>query len=130
MMNILSAQRCWKEDRGLLERREQTCDDVVETLVALYNEAFGGKERGRFRISTKLVRRIFGQRRVWPEQIEAVRRALYERGFLFIDLETYFAIVGQQTFAGYRRANETCINVAFGQSASRRALNSSAESFD
>ena len=111
----------------MLERREQTCDDVVETLVALYNEGFGGKERGRFRISTKLVRRIFGQRRVWPEQIEAVRRALYERGFLFIDLETYFAIVGQQTFASYRRANETCINVAFGQSVSRRTLNSSAE---
>ena len=89
--------------------RDQMCDDVVDRLIALYEETFGGKQRGRYRISMKLMCRFFEQRRLWPEQIEALRRCLYERGSILVDLETYFAIVSQQTFVSYRRVNETAI---------------------
>jgi len=91
---------------------ERTCNAAVDTLITLYEAPFGGKPRGRYRISMKLMCRIFGQRRVWPEQIEEVRRRLYERGYLLIDMETYFAIVGQQTFVGYRRVNQASISAA------------------
>jgi hypothetical protein len=85
---------------------------VTDRLVALYERPFGGKPRGRYRISMKLMCRIVGQRRVWPEQIEAIRRSLYERGYLLVDLETYFVIVSQQTFVSYRRLNEASIDKA------------------
>lgn len=101
---------------------ERTCDAVVETLVALYEKPFGGKYRGRYRISMKLMCRIFGQRRIWPEQIEGVRRKLYDRGFLLIDLETYFAMVSLQTFGSYRRANEASIAGVIGRGESGRAV--------
>lgn len=83
--------------------------EAVSQLVSLYDRPFGGKQRGRYRISMKLMRRMLGQRRVWPDQIEEIRRRLYERNYLLIDLETYFIIVSQQTFTSYRRVNEASI---------------------
>ena len=88
------------------EAELQRYAQVVEHLVALYEQPFGSKRRGRYRISMKLMRRLFGQRRLWPEQIETIRRALYDRGFLLVDMETYFIVVSQQTFSSYRRVNE------------------------
>ena len=93
-------------DSGLRDSDEQGYEAVVERLAALYEQPFGGKKRGRYRISMKLMCRIFKQRRVWPEQCEALRRGLYERGYLLVDLETYFVVVSLQTFANYRRVNE------------------------
>lgn len=86
--------------------------DVRTRLVALYEHPFAGKPRGRYRISMKLMRQLMGVRRLWPEQLEALRRSLYEMGYLLIDLETYFILVSQQTFASYRRANESVIAAA------------------
>ena len=87
-------------------------EDVRARLVALYEHPFAGKPRGRYRISMKLMRQLMGVRRLWPEQIEALRRSLYEMGYLLIDLETYFIVVSQQTFASYRRVNESVIATA------------------
>lgn len=84
-------------------------DAIVAKLTALYEQPFGGKKRGRFRISTKLMCRLAGRRRLWREDIEAIRRGLYENGYLLVDMDTFFAIVGQQTFASYRRANEASL---------------------
>jgi len=92
----------------------QPCAEVVERLIALYEQPFGGKQRGRYRISMKLMCRFFGQRRIWPEQTESVRRGLYEHGYLLVDLDTYFAVVSQQTFVNYRRVNEASIAKACG----------------
>ncbi|MZR30658.1 hypothetical protein [Sneathiella litorea] len=83
--------------------------DVVDRLVSLYDHSFGGKPRGRYRISMKLMCRIVNQRRLWPEQVEAIRRGLYETGHILIDLGTYFVVVNQQTFSSYRRLNEASI---------------------
>ena len=91
------------------EWRDQLYLDVVERLVALYERPFGGKARGRYRVSMKLMRGLFGQRRVWPEQIEAIRRGLYDRGYLLVDMESYCVVVSHQTFASYRRVNDACL---------------------
>lgn len=84
-------------------------DAIVAKLTALYEQPFGGKKRGRFRISMKLMCRLASRRRLWREDIEAIRRGLYENGYLLVDMDTFFAIVGQQTFASYRRANEASL---------------------
>jgi len=90
-------------------RTAQQYSEIAKRLVALYDEPFGGKERGRFRISMKLVRTLFGARRVWPEEMEALRRALYEEGYILIDLESYCVVVSLQTFANYRRVNDSSV---------------------
>ncbi|MEQ9641542.1 MAG: hypothetical protein RIM84_16075 [Alphaproteobacteria bacterium] len=88
---------------------ERTAADVAGQLVALYEQPFGGKRRGRYRIAMKLMRQLLGVRRVWPDQIEAIRRALYQQGFVLLDMETYFTVVSQQTFSSYRRVNESSL---------------------
>ena len=97
------------------DSRAPAMPEIAERLVALYEHPFGGKQRGRYRVSMKLMRWLFGQRRVWPEQIKALQRALYERGYVLIDLEAYFVIVSQNTFTNYRRVNDATISTVGGQ---------------
>ncbi len=92
-------------------RTEPSLETIVDRLADLYERPFGGKPRGRYRVSMKLMCALFGRRRVWPDQIEALRRALYERGYVLVDLESYFVVVAVQTFASYRRVNEEGIGV-------------------
>jgi len=84
-------------------------EKAADHLVAIYNEPFGGKPRGRYRLSAKLLRQLLRQRRVWPDQVVALSRALYERGYALIDLESFFVVVAHQTFNNTRRANEAGI---------------------
>lgn len=93
------------------DRTDSSVESIVDRLADLYERPFGGKPRGRYRVSMKLMCALFGQRRVWPDQTEALRRALYERGYVLVDLETYFVVVAVQTFASYRRVNEEGIGV-------------------
>ncbi len=84
-------------------------DVLARRLAELYETAFAGKARGRYRLSMKHLRRLTGQRRVYPQTIAAVARALYERGYVLVDMETYFVVLNQRTFASYRRVNDAVI---------------------
>lgn len=84
-------------------------DALAQRLAELYETPFAGKERGRYRLSMKHLRRLIGQRRVYPETIAALTRALYERGYVLVDMESYFAILSQRTFSSYRRVNDSAI---------------------
>jgi hypothetical protein len=88
---------------------------IAETLVRMYDCEFGGKVRGRFRVSMKHMRKLAGRRRVHEELLRQIADQLYELGFVLIDLETYFVVVSQTTFRGYRRVNDAIINdIEFG----------------
>ncbi|WP_417520083.1 hypothetical protein [Minwuia sp.] len=82
---------------------------AADHLVAIYNEPFGGKPRGRYRLSMKLMRQLLDRRRIWHDEIEALTRAMYERGYALIDMETFFVVIAHQTFTNTRRANEAGI---------------------
>ncbi len=82
---------------------------VAQRLEKLYETTFAGKARGRFRLSMKHLRLLTGCRRVYPETILAVARALYERGYVLVDMETYFAVLSQRTFSSYRRVNDAVL---------------------
>ncbi|MGP1396953.1 MAG: hypothetical protein ACTS3R_15720 [Inquilinaceae bacterium] len=87
-------------------------DRIVATadrLAALHDRAFGGKPGGRYRISAKLVYRIAGRRRLYEDDVRGLRRALLERGFVLIDMETFFVVISANAFVNYRRANEDCL---------------------
>ena len=56
-------------------------------LAALYDREFGGKVSGRYRIPDKLVRRIAGRRRLYEADILALSAALFELGYVLIDMD-------------------------------------------
>ena len=82
---------------------------VAETLAALYERSFGGKERGRYRVSMKHMRALTGRRRVSEEAVREIGRELFELGYVLIDLETFFVVLAQRTFRSYRRVSDAAL---------------------
>lgn len=82
---------------------------IAERLAELYEEKFGGKERGRYRISMKQMRALTDRKRVPADIIGEVGEELFELGYVLIDLETFFAVLAQGTFRSYRRVNDSCL---------------------
>jgi len=82
---------------------------VADKLAALYADPFGGKKSGRYRIAAKLVRQIAGRRRLYEVDIRDLTRALLERGYVLIDMESFFVVLSANTFVNYRRANEDSV---------------------
>ncbi|MEP4378051.1 MAG: hypothetical protein ABJ215_17370 [Alphaproteobacteria bacterium] len=91
------------------QKKHARIETLADELVDLYDCPFGGKPRGRFRVSMKLLGKYLGKRRLWPEDIEAVARALYERGYVSIDMDSYLVVLSHKTFANYRRVNEAAL---------------------
>ena len=79
---------------------------VADRLAALYAESFGGKDDGRYRIPMKLVREMAGRRRLYEDDIRALGRELLERGFVLIDMDSFFVVMSANTFVNYRRVSE------------------------
>ncbi|TQV83969.1 hypothetical protein FKG95_04085 [Denitrobaculum tricleocarpae] len=80
--------------------------DTADRLAMLYSESFGGKAKGRYRIPTKLVRQLAGRRRLYEDDIRTLTREMFERGYVLIDMESFFVVMGANSFVNYRRANE------------------------
>ncbi len=89
---------------------------IVRQLAELYRTPLGGKARGRFRISMKLLRKCAGRKRLFSDEIEEIRREFYQQGYILIDMETSFALLSQSIFRNYCRVTEpmlaTCISLA------------------
>ena len=84
-------------------------EGIAQHLAELYDTAFAGTARGRYRLSMKHLRMLTGCRRVYPDTIRAITRALYERGYVLVDMETYFVVLSQRTFSSYRRVNDAIL---------------------
>ena len=82
---------------------------VAEHLAALYERSFGGKERGRYRISMKHLRVLTARRRVPARLLRRIGEELFEMGYVFIDLETFFVVLAQGTFTSYRRVSDHAV---------------------
>jgi hypothetical protein len=82
---------------------------IAARLAALYEERFGGKERGRYRISMKQMRALTGRKRVPPEVIGKIGEEVFELGYVLIDLETFFVVLAQGTFGSYRRVSDSSL---------------------
>ena len=84
-------------------------ESTAGRLAELYDQRFGGKESGRYRIPVKLIRIIGGRRRIYEDDTKALSRALFERGYVLIDMDTFFVVMSANAFVNYRRANEDCL---------------------
>ncbi len=81
-------------------------EPVADRLVALYERKFGGKDKGRYRISARLVRQAAGRSRLYEDDVRMLVRAMFERGFVLIDMDSFFVVLAANSFVNYRRANE------------------------
>tara|TARA_R110002096_G_scaffold17030_25_gene58675 strand:+ start:3073 stop:3354 length:282 start_codon:yes stop_codon:yes gene_type:complete len=81
-------------------------DSAADKLAALFDTPFGGKPKGRFRISSKLLRQIFQRRRLYDDDIRQLTRAMLERGYVLVDMDSFFVVLSANSFVNYRRANE------------------------
>jgi hypothetical protein len=82
---------------------------VADRLASLYERPFGGKEKGRYRIAMKLMRQLAGRRRLYQEDVQGIARALLERGYVLIDMDSFFVVMSANSFVNYRRTNEVSI---------------------
>ncbi|SEP96029.1 hypothetical protein [Thalassovita taeanensis] len=78
----------------------------ADKLADLYTKEFGGKSDGRYRIPVKLLRQLLQRRRLYDSDTLILSRALFERGFVLIDMETFFVVLSANTFVNYRRVSE------------------------
>jgi hypothetical protein len=83
---------------------------VADKLVALYAEPFGGKKSGRYRIAGRLLRALFGCRRLYEDDVRMLTRALAQRGYVLVDMDNFFVVMAANTFVNYRRANEESLS--------------------
>ncbi|SDL68821.1 hypothetical protein [Maricaulis salignorans] len=81
-------------------------ETAADKLAALFDTPFGGKPKGRFRISNKLLRQIFQRRRLYDDDIRQLTRSLLERGYILVDMDSFFVVLSANSFVNYRRANE------------------------
>ncbi|ODR99794.1 hypothetical protein AUC69_09070 [Methyloceanibacter superfactus] len=83
---------------------------VADRLAALYAKPFGGKKTGRYRISARLLREMFGCRRLYEDDVRMLTRALAQQGYILVDMDTFFVVMAANTFVNYRRANEDSLS--------------------
>lgn len=88
----------------------QSLEAVADHLGRLYEKPFGGKKLGRFRISMKLVRELAKRRRLYEDDIRDLQRAMIERGYVLVDMDTFFVVMSANTFVNYRRVNDETIH--------------------
>ena len=103
-----------KTDSGGNGRRG--CEEIADALVKLYEQPFGGRTSGKYRVSRKFLRQIAGRRHLSSQILNAITEEMYERGFAFIDLETYFAVIDQRQFNGFRRLTSAATESVVGGS--------------
>ncbi len=84
-------------------------------LCDLYERSFGGKDRGRYRISRKLLRKLAGRERLPDELMRDLTDELFERGFILVDMESFFVLLEQRLFHNYRRVPESAVNELSGR---------------
>lgn len=83
-------------------------DAVADRLCRLYTEKFGGKNSGRYRVAAKAIRDAVDRRRLYEDEVQTLTRAMFERGYVLIDMDSFFVVMNANSFVNYRRANDHC----------------------
>ena len=56
--------------------------------------------------STQHRRELVQRQRLYEDDVQALGRALLERGFVLIDMDIFYVVISANAFVNYRRANE------------------------
>lgn len=88
---------------------QEAYEAAADRLAALYGRDFGGKGPGRYRIPLKHLRDLLGRRRLYAEDMAALGRAMFERGYVLIDMDTFCVVLSTNSFVNYRRVNSDAL---------------------
>lgn len=78
---------------------------AASQLASLYSKSFGGKASGRFRMSSKQVKELLGQKRLYADDIDKLTRETLKQGYVLIDMENFFVVLSANAFVNYRRVS-------------------------
>ena len=93
----------------IMENNKPTPYEVACKLVSFYDQPFGGKPTGRFRISPKNLRKLAQRRRISEEFIRQLDEAMFEMEYVFVDMELFYAVTSSRTFTNYRRVADAMV---------------------
>jgi hypothetical protein len=85
---------------------------AASQLANLYSKNFGGKESGRFRMSSKQVKELLGKKRLYADDIEELTRAVLEEGYVMINMDSFFVLLSANAFVNYRRVSGEALKTA------------------
>ncbi len=88
---------------------QPTPNQVARKLADFYDQSFGGKANGRFRISPKNLRGLMRRRRISDEIVRSLADEMFELGFVFVDLESFYVVNTVRTYSNYRRVADAMI---------------------
>ena len=77
-------------------------EEIAKILKALYDRPFGGKDRGRYKISRRRLRRLSGRKRLEDTILQRIIDEAYEQGLIMMDLGDDFAVVEESVMQNYR----------------------------
>lgn len=84
--------------------------EVARKLAVFYDKSFGGKASGRYRISPKNLRSLMQRRRISDELVRSLADEMFELGFVFIDLESFYVVNNVRSYNNYRRLADVLID--------------------
>jgi hypothetical protein len=82
--------------------RNRPPEDIATTLKALYDHPFGGKDRGRYKISRRRLRRLSGRKRLEDNIVKEIIDEAYEQGLIMMDLGDDFVVIEETVMQNYR----------------------------
>lgn len=80
----------------------KTPEQVALLLANIYEDEFGGKRRGRFKITRSSLRRLAGRKRLEDSTINRIMGAALEIGYILVDLGDNLAVVEESVMLNYR----------------------------
>jgi hypothetical protein len=82
---------------------------ICDILKEMYGQKFGGKEKGRYRISRSNLRKLMVINRLYDRDVEMIRDEMFQAGFTFLDHEDYFVVIESRTVGNYRRVTKKMV---------------------
>jgi ribose 5-phosphate isomerase RpiB len=78
--------------------------EIAETLADFYEESFGGKAKGRYQITRKLLKELTGRNILRQDFLDQITEHLYDLNLTLIDLAgDTFIVIPTKILAGYRK---------------------------
>lgn len=77
--------------------------EVVQILGEIYELKFGGKRRGKYRITRVDLRKLAGRKKLHATIVEEIKDLMLESGYLMGEVADYFVLIDVRVIEGYRK---------------------------
>jgi hypothetical protein len=93
----------------------KTAEKMAEIIKEIYEEKFGGKNRGRFKVSRSHFRRLGGRKNLRDAFIDEVAEECLELGYILIPTGDTIAIIEEKVVLNYRNVPKSILNSYIGE---------------